>query len=111
MPSVPTRAAFRCWLRSHEPCSEVGYAGFEEDCPLARWLRACRGRDVAVYPHESVWFVVTTGEAADEPIRRLPRWASHFGVQVDELMEPCASTRPVTASEALALLDWGGGHG
>jgi len=90
-----TLAGFEEWLRKRRPNAVVGRAGFEDDCPLARYLKATQGKDASVY----VWgdhYCVNSREY------KLPAWAREFVWELDHSRNMGA---PVKAKEAVAILD------
>jgi hypothetical protein len=96
-----TLAGFEEWLRKHRPNAVVGHAGFEDDCPLARYLKAIQGKDANVY----VW---TDHYSVNSREYKLPVWARQFVWELDHSRNLDHSRKggaPVTAKEAIAILD------
>lgn len=80
--TTQTALEFASWLEDHDPDEIVGYAWEIDACPLAEWL----GQEVAV------------------PL--LPDWAAAFVVHLDGIF---SMSKPVSAQEALEVLDWAQG--
>jgi hypothetical protein len=86
---------FEEWLRKHSPDDVVGYAGLENSCPIAFYLKSTHGSvaDVCVWvDHYSV-----NGREYNSP-----KWAKYFVVDLDA---PRDDGVPVKAGEAIAILD------
>ncbi len=94
------RELFRAWLSEHEPDIPVGHVWTSTDCALAHYLNESRG---------GRWSVGCCAVDVDRDRKRrrepLPAWAWTFLARVDRLRAVHRADDPLTAREALQVLD------
>jgi hypothetical protein len=94
------REGFRAWLIGQEPDAAVGHVWTSIDCALAHYLNESRGGRWSVGC--CAVDVARDRERAREP---LPAWAWTFLESVDRLRTVHRGDDPLTAREALLVLD------
>ncbi len=100
MSEILTKDAAEKWLRSLPPETAVGTPTCIADCPLAHYLRR-HGYPTAVVLSEE-WCENPQGFGAHEK----PAWANAFTGALDSrYFERAEADQPVTAAEALAVLE------
>ncbi len=94
------REEFRAWLAAHEPATDVGHVWTSTDCALAHYLNDSRG---------GRWSVgccaVDVGLNRERVREPLPDWAWTFLARIDRLRPMRHADAPLTAGEALEVLD------
>ncbi len=94
------RERFRAWLEEHDPDAAVGHVWTSTDCALAHFLNETRG---------GRWSVgccaVDIGADRDRVREPLAPWAWTFLERVDRLRTVNHSDDPLTAREALLILE------
>ena len=94
------REEFRAWLAAHEPDTGVGHVWTSTDCALAHYLNESRG---------GRWSVgccaVDVGRGRERVREPLPDWAWTFLERVDRLRTVQHGDDPLTAREALMVID------
>ncbi len=94
------RDGFRAWLAAQEPSAGVGHVWTSTDCALAHYLNESRG---------GRWTVgccaVDVGRDRERVREPLPGWAWTFLERIDRLRSVHHGDAPLTAREALRVLD------
>lgn len=94
------REGFRAWLAGHEPDVAVGHVWTSTDCALSHYLNESRG---------GRWSVgccaVDVGHGRERLREPLPDWAWTFLERMDRLRAIHRADEPLTAREALMVLD------
>ncbi len=94
------REGFRAWLAAQEPDAAVGHVWTSINCALAHFLNETRGG------RWSVGCCATDVGGDRERVREtLPGWAWTFQERIDRLRSAGHGDDPLTAREALMVLD------
>ena len=94
------RDLFRAWLEEQEPDIPVGHVWTSTDCALSHYLNESRGGRWSVGC--CAVDVASHRERRREP---LPAWAWTFLERIDRLRAVHRADDPLTAREALTVLD------